>query len=52
VHAVGGGPFLEPGPGWRVEASEYVKYLLAVSGFTRLLPRREALLRLHESAVA
>jgi uncharacterized SAM-binding protein YcdF (DUF218 family) len=29
-------------PGWRVEASEYLKYLLAVSGLSRLLPRREA----------
>jgi uncharacterized SAM-binding protein YcdF (DUF218 family) len=31
------------GPGWRLEAEEYTKYLLAVSGLSGLLPRRETI---------
>jgi uncharacterized SAM-binding protein YcdF (DUF218 family) len=33
----------ERGPGWRLEAEEYTKYLLAVSGLSGLLPRRETI---------
>jgi uncharacterized SAM-binding protein YcdF (DUF218 family) len=34
---------IERGPGWRLEAEEYTKYLLAVSGLSALLPHREAI---------
>jgi uncharacterized SAM-binding protein YcdF (DUF218 family) len=34
---------VERGPGWRLEAEEYTKYLLAVSRLSGLLPHREAI---------
>jgi uncharacterized SAM-binding protein YcdF (DUF218 family) len=37
----------ERGPGWRLEAEEYTNYLFAISGLSRLLPRREAISELR-----
>jgi uncharacterized SAM-binding protein YcdF (DUF218 family) len=37
----------ERGPGWRLEAEEYTKYLFAISGLSGLLPRREAISELR-----
>jgi uncharacterized SAM-binding protein YcdF (DUF218 family) len=34
-------------PGWRLEAEEYTKYLLAVSRLSGLFPRREPITGLH-----
>jgi uncharacterized SAM-binding protein YcdF (DUF218 family) len=52
AHATFGERSAEDWPGWRVEASEYVKYLIAVSGLSRLLPRKEASVRSARMAVA
>jgi uncharacterized SAM-binding protein YcdF (DUF218 family) len=41
VHAAPGAA--DKGPGWRLEAEEFTKYLLAVSGLSGLFPRREAI---------
>jgi uncharacterized SAM-binding protein YcdF (DUF218 family) len=38
-----GGGQADRGPGWRLEAEEYTKYLLVVSGLSGLLPRRETI---------
>jgi uncharacterized SAM-binding protein YcdF (DUF218 family) len=43
---------VERGPGWRLEAEEYTKYLLAVSGLSGLLPRRETISELRAPAGA
>jgi uncharacterized SAM-binding protein YcdF (DUF218 family) len=45
VHPAAG--TLERGPGWRLEAEEYTKYLFAVSRLSGLFPRREAILGLR-----
>jgi uncharacterized SAM-binding protein YcdF (DUF218 family) len=50
VHAAAGSA--ERGPGWRLEAEEYTKYLFAISRLSGLFPRREAISGLHAAPEA